>query len=79
MHILAETVNDTVKQQNDTVNETVFSLIKQDNNITANELSNLLQISLSTVKRKIKELRNNGIIERVGSDKTGYWKITELK
>jgi len=77
MHILADTVNDTVKPQIDTVNDTVFSLIKQDNKITANEISERLKMSLSTVRRKIKELRNNGKIERIGSDKTGYWRITE--
>jgi fido (protein-threonine AMPylation protein) len=73
MHILA----DTVKPQTDTVNNTVFSLIKQDNKITANEISERLKMSLSTVRRKIKELRNNGKIERIGSDKTGHWKIIE--
>jgi predicted HTH transcriptional regulator len=77
MHILFDTVNDTVKPQIDTVNDTVFSLIKQDNKITANEISERLKMSLSTVRRKIKELRNNGTIERIGSDKTGYWKIIE--
>lgn len=77
MHILADTVNDTVKLQIDTANDTVFSLITQDKNITANEISERLRISLSTVRRKIKELRNNGKIERIGSDKTGYWKIIE--
>jgi fido (protein-threonine AMPylation protein)/biotin operon repressor len=77
MHIHADTVNDTVKPQIDTVNETVFSLLKQDNKITANEISERLKMSLSTVRRKIKELRNNGKIERIGSDKTGYWRITE--
>ncbi|TAF73481.1 MAG: winged helix-turn-helix transcriptional regulator [Bacteroidetes bacterium] len=77
MHILADTVNDTVKQQIDTANDTVFLLIKQNNKITANEISEGLKLSLSTVKRKIKELKNNGKIERIGSDKTGYWKITE--
>ena len=77
MHILFDTVNDTVKPQIDTVNDTVFSLIKQDNKITANEISERLKMSLSTVRRKIKELRNNGTIKRIGSDKTGYWKIIE--
>jgi fido (protein-threonine AMPylation protein) len=77
MHILADTVNDTVKLQIDTVNDTVFSLIKQDNKITANEMSERLKMSLSTIRRKIKELRNNRKIERIGSDKTGYWKILE--
>jgi len=75
--ILADTVNDTVKPQIDTVNDTVFSFIKQDNKITAKEMSERLKMSLSTVRRKIKELRDNGKIERIGSDKTGHWKIIE--
>lgn len=66
MHILADTVNDTV-----------FSFIQQDNKITAKEISERLKMSLSTVRRKIKELRDNGKIERIGSDKTGHWKIIE--
>ena len=81
MHILAETVNDTVKSQNDTVNDTVngtvFAMIKQEKTITAAEISERLKISLSTVRRKIKELKNNKKIARIGSDKTGYWRITE--
>jgi predicted HTH transcriptional regulator len=77
MHIFADTVNDTVKTQIDTVNDTVFSLIKQDNKITANEISERLKISISTTRRKIAALRNSGKIERIGSDKTGYWKIVE--
>lgn len=77
MHILADTVFDTVKPQIDTVNDTVLSLMKHDNKITANEMSERLKMSLSTVRRKIKELRNNGKIERIGSDKTGYWRINE--
>jgi predicted HTH transcriptional regulator len=63
----------TVKTQNDTV----FSLVKQNKNITATEISERLNISLSTVKRNIKDLKEQGIIKRTGSDKTGYWKIIE--
>ena len=68
---------DTVKTQNDTVNDTVFYLIKQNNKITATEIGERLKISLSTAKRKIKELKESGIIARTGSDKTGHWKIIE--
>ena len=72
-------VNDTGKMQNDTVNgtvnDTVCDLIKQNNKITAAEISERLHISLSTAKRKIKELKEKGIVERIGSDKTGYWRI----
>jgi fido (protein-threonine AMPylation protein) len=77
MHILADTVNDTVNKQIDTVNDTVFSLIKQYNKITAKEISEHLKMSLSTVRRKIKYLKDNRKIERIGSDKTGHWKIIE--
>ena len=32
---------------------------------------------LRTVKRYVEELRNKGIIERVGSKKDGYWKLNK--
>ncbi len=69
--------NDTVKLKNDTVNDTVFSLIKQNNRIKASEIGERLNISLSTAKRKIKELKSQSIIERIGSDKAGHWNIIE--
>ena len=82
MHILVDTVNntvkpriDTVKPRIDTVNDTVFSLMEQYNKITAIEISERLGLSLSTVRRKIKELRDSRKIERIGSDKTGFWKV----
>ena len=80
MHIqYLDTVNDTVKLQNDTVNDTVFKLIKENNKITATEISKHLNISLSTAKRRVKKLKEKRLIERVGSDKTGYWEIIEKK
>jgi fido (protein-threonine AMPylation protein) len=74
--------NDTVKPQNDTVkveDDTVFQLIKQNHNITAIEISERLMISLSTTKRKLRELKESGKVERIGSDKAGYWKIIDLE
>jgi fido (protein-threonine AMPylation protein) len=66
-----DTVNDTVKSQNDTV----FSLIQKDNKITAVKLAEQLNVGIATVKRKLKRLKESGQIERIGSDKTGEWKI----
>ena len=68
---------DTVNVESDTVNDTVFNLIKQNPMITSTEISLQLKISLSTTKRRIKELKEVGRIERIGSDKTGHWKIIE--
>jgi fido (protein-threonine AMPylation protein) len=47
--------NDTVNTTIDTVNNTVLDLIKQNNKITATEISEKLNISLSTTKRRIKK------------------------
>ena len=70
--------SDTVKSNFDTVkpqNDTVFSLIEKNKQITTKEISEKLGVSLSTVKRKINSLKQSGLLERIGSDKTGYWKI----
>jgi len=71
-------VNDTVTTKSDTVkmeNDTVFNLIKENPNITAEEIRIKLNIGIATVKRKIKMLKEKGLITRLGSDKTGSWKI----
>ncbi len=75
LHISLDTANDTVNFKNDTVNDTVFSLVKQNNKITANEIATKLGKGIATIKRKLKDLKDRKIIERVGADKTGYWKI----
>lgn len=81
MNISADMVNDTVKKGydtvNDAVNDAVFSLIKKDNYITASEISQRLSISLSTVRRRIKVHRETGRLVRVGSDKSGRWRIID--
>ncbi|MEM6299391.1 MAG: Fic family protein [Bacteroidota bacterium] len=70
MHI-HYTPNDTLKSQYDTVNDTVFNLIKKDKNITASKISEQLSISLSTVRRRLKRLKEEGKLTRGGSDRTG--------
>jgi ATP-dependent DNA helicase RecG len=50
-------------------------LIEKNKQITTKELSEKIGVSLSTVKRKINSLKQSGVLERIGSDKAGYWKI----
>ncbi len=82
MHILYDTVKLNIDTVNDTVkpqNESVFSLIKQNNYIKAREIAERLNLSLSSVRRQTKELKNSGKIARVGSDKNGHWKVVDSK
>ena len=43
--------------------------------ITVKELSKLLSVTARTIYRQIDNLKKDNKIERVGSDKTGYWKV----
>lgn len=66
-------VNDPVKLSEDA--RKIFEAIRQNNEITREELAHLCNKSLATVRRRISELKKNGYIERVGSDKVGYYRI----
>jgi len=49
--------------------------ISENPNITQTELSNILGVTTRAVRKTMKNLKDRGIIERVGSDRKGYWKI----
>lgn len=53
----------------------ILALIKEDNRITKKSVAQKLGIGTTTVSRYISSLKDKDIIERVGSDKGGYWKI----
>ena len=53
----------------------IIELITNNNRITQNEIANIIGVSVRTIKRNFKVLIDNSIIERIGSDKTGYWQI----
>lgn len=72
---VGDTVNDTVNLLRNTPNHTILQLLQQNNQLTAVELSSRLGLSLSTVKRNIRALKNSGKLERLGSDKKGYWRV----
>lgn len=55
----------------------ILALIKKDQNISRRVLAQKLNIGTTTVYRHIKSLKEKGIIERVGGDRGGYWKINK--
>jgi predicted HTH transcriptional regulator len=73
-HDAGDTVNDTVNPRNDTV----FLLIREMPDITAAKIAEKTGLGIATVKREIKRLKECGAIERVGSDKTGCWKVLKV-
>lgn len=55
----------------------VLQLILEDPAYTLVTMAEKLGISRKTIASRMKSLREKGIVQRVGSDKKGYWEIIE--
>ena len=80
-------LNDQVKSLQLTENEKkVFFFIKEfdqvngkddqvNDQLTTGNIAQHLGLSYSTIKRALRVLKQYNIVQRVGSDKTGYWQV----
>lgn len=57
--------------------EYILKVIETNGRVTAVRIAAILGVSESTVRRSFRRLRELGFIERIGSDKAGYWRITD--
>ncbi|MDR1881814.1 MAG: Fic family protein [Prevotella sp.] len=74
--IATETLSLPLNIGNDPVNSSyILELIKANPHISYDKLVEKTGRSRATIKRMIKRLKQEGGISRIGSDKTGYWKI----
>lgn len=55
----------------------IISLIKENPYISRMELSDKLGINGLAIQKYIVKLKAAGIIERIGADRGGYWRIIE--
>ena len=55
----------------------VLNAIKTKSNITTANISKVTGLSISSVNNCIKALKETGIINRIGSNKSGYWVINK--
>lgn len=68
-------VNDPVNANLNITKESILKIIMKNPKVTQISIANQLEISEKTVKRNISKLKEKGIVERIGADKNGYWKI----
>jgi ATP-dependent DNA helicase RecG len=64
-------------KQDATNTEKVLSLLRENPKITANHIAEITLLSLRTIRNIQAKLKNNGIIERQGSDKDGEWIVND--
>lgn len=55
--------------------EKIIVEIRNNPNITKKQLSIILNISTTAIDKNLDYLKQEGYIERIGSKKTGYWKV----
>ena len=55
--------------------EKIIVEIRDNPNITRKQLSIILNISTTAIDKNLEYLKQEGYIERIGSKKTGYWKV----
>lgn len=55
--------------------QNILNLISDNPNITISDICNKLKLSDSGVRKNLASLRKKSVIERVGANKNGYWKI----
>lgn len=51
--------------------------MRDNPNTATSELLQILGISETAVENNLAFLKENGYVERIGSKKTGYWKVLE--
>lgn len=65
---VVENLNDRQKR--------IIKLLRQEPTLSASQLAQQVSSTLRTVQRDLARLRYLGIISRTGSDKKGFWTIT---
>ena len=80
LEMILKSIQSTLKsdqKSNYKSDQKVLALMKENSKITIHELMEKLSMSESGVKKVIKKLKDENIISRVGSLKSGHWEIKE--
>ncbi|MBQ6948050.1 MAG: ATP-dependent DNA helicase RecG, partial [Firmicutes bacterium] len=70
-----DTANEAVKFSITEIEQSVLTQIRETPSITRAGIMENLHVSKSTVDRTIRALKDKKLIQRIGSDKTGHWKV----
>lgn len=71
--------SDPIKATSDPIKDRLYQAVLQDGTLNYAEYAAIVCVSEATVKRRLGELKKEGAIIRVGSNKTGHWEIYKEK
>ena len=61
--------------QKTTTRDQLIELLRENRKMTRNEIALILGKSQNTIKEHLSRLKSEGRVERVGSDRDGYWEV----
>ncbi len=70
---------DPIKVFDDPIKQQLYQAVVQDGTLNYAEYADQIGVSEATIKRRLGELKKEGIIIRIGSNKTGFWEIVKQK
>lgn len=74
-HKVTDKVTEKVTDNLDEKSIQILALLSEDPAYTSTVIAEKLSFSRKTVSQKLKKMKEKGVIERIGSDRKGYWKI----
>ncbi len=77
INVVGNKVGNKIGKKKKSNRDKIIEEIRNNPNVTNKQLSIIIGISETAIENNIRILRENNIIERIGSKKTGYWRIIE--
>ena len=68
-------INKIYETRKSQTSQKIIELIKENPNISTQEMADYIGIDRRNIARQIKKLQYKGIISRIGPDKGGHWEI----
>ena len=70
-----ETTKKTTKKATKKMSDKLMEIIEENPNISVKEMAKIVGLTTDGVQYHIRNMKEHGLIEHVGPDKGGYWKV----
>ena len=72
-----ENIQETSAKGKTKSRDIIISLLEKDGTLNTISLASQIGITTKAIEKHLSKLKSEGIIERIGSNKTGYWKVNK--
>lgn len=70
------TLNEPLNEHlNEPLDKKIIHILKLRPHLNQSQMAQILEVSLSAIRRELGKLVQNGLVQYVGSKKTGYWNV----